>query len=137
MTNYSIIENKVTFIREQLEYLKEYKNYTREQIESIPDIRLALERLLYLVVQATVDLAELLISDKKLRKPTTLREAFYILNENKIITQELTNNLAGMVGFRNVIAHGYANINYDIVYDVLHNRLKDIEEFIKIISEIK
>lgn len=136
MTNHSVIENLINFIREQLEYLEKYKNYSREQIENTPDVRLALERLLYLAVQAAIDLAHAVVSYKKLRKPTTLREAFYILNENNIIDKELTDKLVGMVGFRNIITHGYTKVNYDLVYDIIHNRLEDIKEFIKIIFDI-
>ena len=40
-----------------------------------------------------------------------------------------------MVGFRNILAHDYAEINYDIVYDVLQNKLSDIEEFIQQIKD--
>jgi len=40
-----------------------------------------------------------------------------------------------MAGFRNILAHDYAEINYDIVYDVLQNRLSEIEEFIQQIKD--
>ncbi len=59
-----------------------------------------------------------------------MSEAFHILNEEDIISNQLTEKMVKMVGFRNVMAHDYEKINYDIVYDVLHKRLKDIEEFI-------
>jgi len=35
-----------------------------------------------------------------------------------------------MVGFRNIIVHDYEKIDYDILYDILKNKLKDIEEFL-------
>jgi uncharacterized protein YutE (UPF0331/DUF86 family) len=40
-----------------------------------------------------------------------------------------------MVGFRNILAHDYEEINYEIVSDILKNRLADIREFIRIIDE--
>jgi uncharacterized protein YutE (UPF0331/DUF86 family) len=36
-----------------------------------------------------------------------------------------------LVGFRNVLAHEYEELNYEILYDVLKNKLRDIEEFIE------
>jgi uncharacterized protein YutE (UPF0331/DUF86 family) len=39
-----------------------------------------------------------------------------------------------MTGFRNVVAHDYEKINYDILYDVLKNRLSDVESFLDIIA---
>jgi uncharacterized protein YutE (UPF0331/DUF86 family) len=90
-----------------------------------------------LAVQAVIDLAEAVIAYKNLRKPTTMSEAFYILNEEDIISAQLTEKMAKMVGFRNVMAHDYENINYDIVYEVLQNRIKEIEKFIRKIETIK
>jgi len=36
-----------------------------------------------------------------------------------------------MVGFRNIVVYDYEKINYDIVYKILQERLKDIEDFFK------
>ena len=46
----------------------------------------------------------------------------------------MTKKLVKMVGFRNIIAHDYEKIDYDIVLDVLKNKMKDAEAFIKEIS---
>jgi uncharacterized protein YutE (UPF0331/DUF86 family) len=134
MTNFNVIENKISYALEYLAILQEYKKYSRKEIEEDRNIRGAVERYLYLAAQAAIDLAEAVISFKDFRKPTTLTETFYILNEEKIISNELTKKMVGMVGFRNVIAHDYRKVNYDIVYDVLQNRLQDITEFLEIIK---
>lgn len=130
MTNLFVIENKISSIRKYLKILKGYQKYSRKEIESNVNIRGMTERYLYLACQATIDLAEAVIAFKQFRKPTTMGENFDILNEEKIISNELTEKMVKLTGFRNVITHDYTKINYDIVYDVLHNRLKDIENFI-------
>ena len=38
--------------------------------------------------------------------------------------------MANLVGLRNILSHQYGKINYDIVYDVLQNKLGIMEEFI-------
>jgi len=136
MMNLSVIENKISSIRKYLKILEGYKKYSRKEIEENIDIKGAVERYLYLVTQATIDLAEALISFKNFRKPTTLGENFYILNEEKIIPRDLTQKLVKMVGFRNIMAHDYEKLDYDIVYDVLQNRLADIEEFLRIVKKL-
>lgn len=136
MTNLSVIENKISFVKKYLKILERYKKYSQEELEGNIDLKGALERYLYLVSQATIDLAEAIISYRNFRKPTALKESFYILEEEKIISTELTNKMTKMVGFRNIVAHDYDKINYDIVYDVLQHKLKDIEEFLKIIIKI-
>jgi len=64
-----------------------------------------------------------------------LSEAFYILNEEKMVDEELTNKLLDMTGFRNIIAHDYGEIDYDIVYNVLHDKLADIEKFLEVVKQ--
>ena len=136
MTNLKTIENKISLVKKYLKILERYQKYSQKELEENIDLKGALERYLYLSAQSTIDLAEAIISYKNFRKPTSMSESFSILNEEGIISTELTNKMIGMVGFRNVVTHDYDKINYDIVYDVLQNKLKDIEELLKIISKI-
>ncbi len=135
MTNLSVVENKISSVREYLKILERYKKYSKEEIVNNIDLKGAVERYLYLAAQAAIDLAEAVIAHKNFRKPSTLSESFYILNEEGVIPAELTEKMVKMTGFRNTVAHDYAKVNYDIVYDVLQNKLTDIEKFIDIISE--
>jgi len=136
MTNFSVIENKISYLKKYLAILGGYRQYTREQIEKDVDIKGMVERYLYLAAQSAIDLAEAVLSFKNLRKPTTLGETFTILEESGIIDKDLTTKMKNMVGFRNILARDYAEINYDIVYDILQNRLFDIERFIQQIEKI-
>ena len=72
-----------------------------------------MERYLDIAIQSTIDLAEAIISYRNFRKPATMTEAFYILNEEELISQELTKKPVKMAGFRNIIAHDYEKIDYD------------------------
>jgi len=134
VSNLKVIENKISSIRKYLKILQRYKKYSKKEIEGNVDIKGAVERYLYLAIQSTIDLAEAIIAYKNLRKPTTMSEAFYILNEEGFIPVRLTAELAKMAGFRNIVAHDYEKIDYDIVVDVLQNKLKDIDKFLKRIS---
>lgn len=136
MSNLTVIENKISEARKYLKILERYMKYSKEEIVNDIDIKGALERYLYLATQSVIDLADAIIAFKKFRKPTTLSESFYILNEENIISNELTEKMVRMTGFRNTIAHDYGKLNYDIVYNTLHNNLKDIEEFLEIASKI-
>ncbi|BER91423.1 MAG: hypothetical protein PWP60_1206 [Candidatus Atribacteria bacterium] len=134
MSSLQVIENKKSAVLKYLGILERYKKYSRQEIESDVDIRGALERYLYLAIQATIDLTEAIIAYKGLRKPATMSESFYILSEEGVVAADLARELAKMVGFRNVIAHDYQDLDYGIVLDVLHNRLKDIKNFLNEVS---
>ncbi len=134
MTNISVIENKISSARKYLKILDRYKKYTVKEIEEDLDIRGAFERYIYLAIQSTIDLAEAVISYKDFRKPSTMSEAFCILNEENIISSDLKTKMSKMVGFRNLIAHDYDEINYEIAYSILQENLSDIHEFLRIVS---
>ncbi len=136
MSTKIILENLIAVVRKQISILAQYRVLTQQQIVGNDSTRGAVERFTYLGAEAPVDLAEAVIAYKKFRKPTTLSEAFYVLDENNLISKDLSERLVKMVGYRNVIAHDYVKINYDIVYDVLVNRYHDIEEFLKIAENL-
>lgn len=135
MTNIAVIENKVSSVKKYLKILGRYKKYSKQELESDVDIRGALERYLYLAAQAIIDLSEAVVAFKEFRKPNAMSESFYILEEEGVVPAKLAEKLAGMAGFRNVIAHDYEKINYDIVYEVLHKGLGDIEKFLAAIKK--
>jgi uncharacterized protein YutE (UPF0331/DUF86 family) len=135
MSSLKVIENKKSSIQKYLSILQRYKKKSKKEIQDSIDLKGALERYLYLAIQSTIDLAEAIIAYKNFRKPSTMTEAFYILNEEGMISGALANRLAKMVGFRNIIAHDYEKMDYDIVINVLKHSLKDIEKFLKEISE--
>lgn len=132
MTNIAVVENKISAAKKYLKILADYRQYSKAEIENSVERRGAVERYLYLLTQTTIDLAETIISFKKLRKPTTLTESFYILEEEQIISAVLAAAMAKMVGFRNILSHEYAKINYEIVVDVLKNKMTDIEKFLEV-----
>ena len=135
MTNLMLIQDKISSIKKYLKILERYKKLSRKEIEQNIDLRGAVERYLYLVTQATIDLAETIIAYKKFRKPTTYSENFDILKEETVISTDLTKNMIDMAGFRNIMTHDYDKLDYKKIYDVLKNKLTDIEKFVKSVSK--
>ena len=129
MTNLFIVENKIGAIKEYLGILKGFKKFSYFQLADDVFIRGSVELYLYLAAQSAIDLAESVIALKDYRKPTTLKEGFEILEEEGVISIELRNAMRDMAGFRNIIAHDYAKIDYSKVYDIVQNRLPDVEKF--------
>ncbi len=130
MTSIEVIENGISKVRKYLSILDNYKNKTAKDLATDITLRGAVERYLYLAVQATIDLGEAIISYKEFRKPSTFAESFKILQENKLISKSLEKKMAQMTGFRNRIAHDYGDIDYNILHDILIKHLNDIEDFL-------
>lgn len=135
MSNLAVIETKISHIQKYLKLLERYKEFSQKEIEENPDLKGAVERYLYLAVQAAVDLGETIIAFKEFRRPGTYTDIFYILEEEKFISEDLSEKLVNMTKFRNVIAHDYEKVDFGIVYDALKKRLMDIEKLIKSVKE--
>ena len=84
---------------------------------------------LQLAAQATLDVASHIVSDDRLGEPRTNRNLFELLAQHRWIDATLAGSLEDMAGFRNVLVHGYADVDLDIVEDVLANRLDDLLAF--------
>lgn len=76
-----------------------------------------------------IDLANHAIKVLKLGLPQGSRESFRLLATASVIPRELSNRLEGMVGFRNVLVHQYADFDVRLMVEVIETRLDDMTLF--------
>lgn len=79
-------------------------------------------------IQASIDIANIIIAKKGWKLPAAYKESFLILSQNSIIDKNLADKMINMVGFRNIAVHEYQELNSDILKSILLNNLKDLEE---------
>jgi uncharacterized protein YutE (UPF0331/DUF86 family) len=85
---------------------------------------------LQLAIQGCIDIGSHIISDEGWGIAGSLGDILYTLRDRNVIEADLTERLVAMIGFRNILIHEYDDINIDIVYDILQNRLKDIDQYL-------
>lgn len=99
-------EGLLEHLRELEEALKDWKRYQLFSLEDIKKDRdkrnMALHAML-VSIQSSINIANHIIADKGLRKPLTYREAFKILNEAEILSENLAERLADLASFRNFL----------------------------------
>jgi len=129
MTDPTLVAKKLAMIETRV---RELKNVVR--IDEIPhdvrEERFALYTL-QTAIQATLDVASHIVSDERLGEPATNRALFAALARAAWIPEQLAETLAGMAGFRNVLVHGYADVDLAIVDDVLRRHLDDLLSFVE------
>lgn len=89
------------------------------------------EHTLQLAIQAALDVASHIVSDERLGEPRSNRELFSLLVRGGVLPEALADRLGAMAGFRNVLVHGYGDVDLAIVEDVLANRTGDLLEFVR------
>ncbi|HLC77965.1 MAG TPA: DUF86 domain-containing protein [Candidatus Nanoarchaeia archaeon] len=134
----SRIDEKIEEIEKLLDELESIMPADAEEYLGDFKCKAAGERYFERIIESIVDLAFLIIKDKKLKTPEEDKQAFEILCMEKIISKELADRLKEAKGMRNIIAHEYGEIDNSLVFHSLTEELiPDAKEFIKQIRDIK
>jgi uncharacterized protein YutE (UPF0331/DUF86 family) len=120
---------KISRFGEYLEYLEELANCSLEDYLSDYKIRGASERFMQLAIESIIDMGNEIISVLKLKRAERYRDIPVILAKNRIITEDLAEEIAQMIGFRNILVHDYASIDIRLEHMFLQTRLVDFYEF--------
>ena len=133
---------KIAVIRRLLNNLVGYVNELRNATDIthekyIRNIRLQrfVERTLQISIECCFDVVHHIISDKGFREPNSYADAFTVLAEQGILSQESVNEFQMMAQFRNKIVHYYEKIDPEQVYAIFKGKLQTFESFRKQISE--
>ena len=92
------------------------------------------EHTLQIAIQAAQDVASHVVSDERLGEPRTNRELFDLLARNAWLDESQAGLLGDMVGFRNILVHGYGDVDLSVVRDILENHLDDLLDFVAVIG---
>ena len=130
-----VILNKIEIIKRCIRRVEEeydgnpknLENYTKQD-----SITLNIQR----ACEAVIDLGIHVIAERDLGIPQTSRDTFEILQDNKIISPEMSERLKAMIGFRNIAIHNYQRLNLKIVQAIIEKDLKDLLYFTDVILKI-
>ncbi len=84
---------------------------------------------LWQAVQITIDLAVSWSVRAGLGAPPTYGEAFRRLAQHGLLEDELTGRLVRAVGFRNLVVHGYADLDLRRVHEAARTGPADVRAF--------
>ncbi len=91
-------------------------------------LRDIVERNLEIAIQCCIDIAHRVISLEGALRPRDSYESLLRLGELGVLPADFARHLAPMAGFRNILAHEYLAIDWDLVYEHLQ-RLDDLRQF--------
>ncbi len=130
------IFKKLSKLEEYLEYLNQLRSEVKSEEDFVNDFHLFgnTEHYLQLSIQAILDISHLISSALDLERADNNYAVIDILNRNNIIDDDLREKLSKMIGMRNILVHGYEEIDRSRVYSVLQNNIEDIKSFQEAIS---
>jgi uncharacterized protein YutE (UPF0331/DUF86 family) len=129
MVDEEVVATKLKQAHEYTNDLAEMRGLSKEEYVSDVVIQRAVERTLMNLIQSCIDLAQHVRAANGLSSGGTAKEEIQVLGELGIISRDTQQKIEEAVGFRNVLAHRYGEVDHDVVYEVLHEDLNWFERF--------
>lgn len=134
MVDADSVTNRLQRLDELLRELDAIRAGGRDAYMAEPRTRLAAEHALQLAIQSCIDIGAHLISELGLQAPADYRGVFASLSPAGL-DQQLAARLAAAAGMRNILVHGYLDVDDELVWDALA-RLDDLRGFAATVREI-
>ena len=120
-------------IDDDLAFLRERAAADRAPLRADRERMAALKYVFVTAIEACIDVAQHLCASEGWGPPSTNADALRVLARHRAISPELGDSLARAVGFRNVLVHGYAEVDDDRVIAQL-DRLEEIADFVRAVA---
>lgn len=114
-------------------YLQELEDMLPEEEEYYQNLktRRACEKTIELAIEQVIDIASMIVSQKKLGIPHSEDDIITTLEKKKVLSQKLVKRIKEMKGFRNILVHKYGEVDDERTYHFLTAELDDFTLFEK------
>lgn len=129
-----------TFIARRIERIRGYYSDLNELLDgqdSFPRkifFYYAIERVIQLIVDEVIDVNNYIIDQMHFSVPDDFQTSFRILADNKVVSPELADRLAPIVGLRNRLVHRYETIDRDMMLQMIQKEKEDIREYAHVVE---
>lgn len=134
--NLSRIREKVAEVKENLQVLREYSHQDSAAFLSNKEVVRSARYAFIVMIEASSNIASHLCARILSKSPDSYAECFLILGENDLIDKDLSLRLGKMAGFRNLLVHGYAEVDDNKMFAIMNNNLADIDSWLEFVQVI-
>ncbi len=124
----TVVRRHLMALRSATRQLQRHRDVTVDELRTDRDLSWSIERGLQLAAQNALDIATHLVIAAGFDS-TDYTTAIDRLVTIGAISAEFGANFRGIAGFRNILVHGYLEIDLDLVRKVLSERLRDFDQF--------
>lgn len=135
MAKNEVIRRRLEKLDEYLSYLQTIQEYDQQTFLANTEIWASAERFLQMTIESVNDIAGHIIAEENLGTVDQYRDIPLILSQEEIIDEELAEKWIRIIGFRNILVHGYAEIDRTQVYKIIQNNLDDINSLRKVFAQ--
>lgn len=129
MVDAEVVADKLRYINAYTNDLKQIRGMPKtEYVEDII-VQRAVERTFMNLIQSCIDLAQHIRASEGLSPSGTAKNEIESLGNAGILSHDVQGQMEEAVGFRNILAHRYGDVNHGVVYAVLHDDLHWFDQF--------
>lgn len=129
MTNAPLVARKLGILGDHLARLRARRPSSLATYLADSLLQDAVALSILVVVQEATDIALHIASDESWEVASTFRDAFSVLATHSVVPAELADRLGATAQLRNRIAHGYASVDAERLWNELPAGIATFEEF--------
>ena len=129
----SVVRRHLLALDQALQTLRKHQGRLVDELQSNREERWVVERGLQLCTQNALDVATHLAASAG-RDVPDYATAIDQLSDLGVLPAGFAARFRPVAGFRNVIVHGYLDVDLTIVHRLLNDRLDDFAEFARLVS---
>jgi len=129
----TVVRRHLLALDQALQTLRQHQGRSVEALRSSREERWVVERGLQLCIQNVLDVATHVAASEG-RDVPDYATAIDLLAEFEILPADFAARFRAVAGLRNVIVHGYLDVDPAIVHRLLNERLEDFAEFARSIG---
>jgi uncharacterized protein YutE (UPF0331/DUF86 family) len=129
------IAQRLDYIEIQLSDLPKFDSLDWKTYRTDRDVQRNVERLIENVVNATIDVAKIVLVGEDIEMPGNYRDIVLELGTIGVLSGEEAIKIAEYAKLRNILAHQYLDIKWEKISYFIKNASNDYNSFIKKISK--
>lgn len=123
-----VVDRHLIALRQAQTALRRHAGTSPQSLRADSDLRWIIERGLHLCAQNALDIASHIASAAGL-DPTTYGSSIDCLVEANVLPSQFGERFRAIAGFRNVLVHGYLDVDLDVIAGLIRESLDDFGEF--------
>jgi uncharacterized protein YutE (UPF0331/DUF86 family) len=130
------IAKRIDFIELELKDLEEYEGLDFDTYSRNRKVRRDVERISENIANATIDIGKVILAGEEIELPETYRDIFKKLVQIQIVSDELAESLSDLVRLRNILAHQYLDIKWEMINDFIIHGRNNVKSFLTLMKKI-
>ena len=124
------------FLSSEAEDFARFKGLSWQEYQSERSKRHDVERWIENIVNASLDIAKIILASEKKNIPPTYQETLRLLGTTKFFDLSFSERFAGWAKLRNILAHHYLDIKWEQIKRFIQEAESDVSFFIQKVSQI-